>query len=237
MVVAVNLDSHGSLSGPPGVTALIVDDHPLIRQALSLLLGAEAWIGEVIEAGTVAEATAVLSTNAIGLAIVDLGLPDGHGALVVEGLRQHQPGCAVLVLTMTEDVADIHRSLGAGAQGYLRKTAAPDAIVSAAHAVADGGFVLGPEAARLVREAGTPHGPGLGSLPAPFDRISPRDVRIVAELARGRTTQQISRDLNISAKTVQNRLTMILEATGTSDRIQLALLAHRAGLVTGSESR
>lgn len=207
------------------VTVLVVDDHPLMRRGLATLLGLEGWVSRVVEAGSVREGAAVGAVHGVGLAVVDLGLPDGSGVDLVARLRR-SPGCPVLVLTMTRDDTAVRGCLDAGATGYLLKDSPPDAVVRAARTVLDGGLVLGPEVASAALGPPRP-----AALPAPLDRLSPGDLRLLGLIARGRTNGQLARELGVAEKTVRNRVAILLGQLGVADRVQAALLARDRGLL------
>ena len=210
----------------PAATVLVVDDHPVVRRGLAAMLGLEDWVGRVVEAGSVREGAAVGATERADVAVVDLGLPDGDGVELVRRLRR-APGCPVLVLTMTRDEGVVRACLAAGAGGYLLKDSPPDAVVRAARTVLDGGLVLGPEIARAALPTGRP-----ARLPAPLDRLSPADLRLLGLLADGRTNPRIAAELGVAEKTVRNRVSALLGLLGVEDRVQAALLAREKGLPT-----
>lgn len=206
-------------------TVLLVDDHPLLRRGLAALLGLEDWVSRVVEAGSVREGAATGAAEAVDVAVVDLGLPDGSGVELVTRLRRN-PGCPVLVLTMTRDDASVRECLAAGATGYVLKDSPPDTVVRAARTVLDGGLVLGPEVASAALGTARP-----AAVPAPFDRLSPGDVRLLTLIAQGRTNPQLSRELGVAEKTVRNRVALLLGQLGVADRLQAALLARDRGLL------
>lgn len=215
-----------SLQVAPGArTVLVVDDHPIVRQGMAALLTAQPWVARVIEAGSVAEARRLTTVDRPDLAVVDLGLPDGDGIGLLRELAVIAPGCAAIVMTMTDDVGTVRTALDAGARGYLLKDSAPDLIVAALRAVAAGGRVLGPTVADDVPAAGSS-----GRPPPPFDTLTPRELRLAVLIARGSSNRQIADSLSISEKTVRNQIGMVLAKLGVADRVQAALLAHRAGL-------
>lgn len=207
------------------VTVLVVDDHPLMRRGLATLLGLEDWVARVVEAGSVREGAATGAAEAVDVAVVDLGLPDGSGVELVTRLRR-TPGCPVLVLTMTREDASVRACLDAGATGYVLKDSPPDAVVRATRTVLDGGLVLGPGVAAPGTRRPT-------ALPAPLDRLSPGDLRLLTLIARGRTNGQLARELGVTEKTVRNRVALLLGQLGVADRVQAALLARDTGLIDG----
>lgn len=206
-------------------TVLLVDDHPLVRRGLAALLGLEDWVGRVVEAGSVRDGAATGAVEAVDVAVVDLGLPDGSGVELVRRLRR-APGCPVLVLTMTRDEGVVRECLTAGATGYVLKDSPPDAVVRAARTVRDGGLVLGPE----VASAALPRS-GAAALPPPLDRLTPTDLRLLALVGRGRSNAEAARELGVAEKTVRNRVALLLGVLGVADRVQAALLAREHGLV------
>jgi DNA-binding NarL/FixJ family response regulator len=199
-------------------TVLVLDDHPMVRHGMAVLLAAEPWVSQVVQAGSLAEARRLATMDRPDVAVVDLGLPDGDGVGFLRELTALAPGCAALVLTMTEDPGTVRAALDAGARGYVLKDADPDLVLAAVRTVAAGGRVLGP---RVDDRAGPP---------APFDTLTPRELRLVVLLAGGRTARQIGSALAISEKTVRNQTAAVLAKVGVADRVQLALLAQRAGL-------
>lgn len=209
-----------------GVTVLLVDDHPVIRHGVAALLAAESWAGRVVEAGGVVEGARLAILERPGLAILDLGLPDGSGVDLITRLRHTVPGCTVVVLTMTTDGSAVEACLSAGARGYLRKDTPPRSLVLALRTAAEGGTVLGPGVGADALGRGT-----TGELSAPLNRLSPRDVTVLRLLAEGRGNAEIARQINVSEKTVRNRLSAIYAALGVADRVQAALLAREKGLV------
>ena len=210
-----------------GATVLLVDDHPIVRRGLAALLGIEPWVGAVLEAATVREGHERAVAGRPDVAIVDLGLPDGDGLALLPRLRRAVPACAQLVLTMTNDPAVVRACLAAGANGYLLKDTPPATIVLGVQTVLDGGLVLGPEVSAAALQ---PAPSGRSALPAPLDRLTPTELRILGMVGTGSTNAAIAAALGIAEKTVRNRLTSILSTIGATGRVQAALIARDAGL-------
>ena len=210
-----------------GVTVLMVDDHPVLRHGLAALLTAEDWAGRVVEASGAVEGARLAILERPQLAIVDLGLPDGSGIGLITRIRQTVPDCAIVVLTMTTEDSAVEASLNAGARGYLLKDTPPQALVLALRTAAEGGTVLGPGIGVGVFGRGTKS----GEISAPLNRLSPRDLTLLRLLGEGRGNSEIARQINVSEKTVRNRLSTIYSVLGVADRVQAALLAREKGLV------
>ena len=187
-------------------------------------------MARVVEAGSVRDGAAAGATERVDVAVVDLGLPDGDGVELVRRLRR-APGCPVLVLTMTRDEGIVRAWLAAGAGGYLLKDSPPDAVVRAVRMVLDGGLVVGPVVARAALPTTRP-----ARLPAPLDRLTPADLRLLALVADGRTNPRIAAELGVAEKTVRNRVSTLLGVLGVEDRVQAALLAREKGLTSGDHA-
>lgn len=205
---------------------LLVDDHPVLRHGLTALLAAGQWVERVVEADRVAEGAQLAILERPRLAIIDLALPDGSGVDLIGRLRHTVPECAIAVLTMSTEDSTIDACLAAGARGYLRKDTPPQTLVLALQTVAEGGTVLGPGIRTDLLGPGT-----RGGLAAPLNRLSPRDLTVLRLLAEGRGNAEIARQINVSEKTIRNRLAMIYTQLGVADRVQAALLAREKGLM------
>lgn len=207
------------------VRVLIADDHPVFLDGLRVLLDSTPGI-EVV--GTAADGEALLhvvNATPFDVAVVDLDMPGVDGAAATRELMQLRPDAAVLVLTMHDDDESVQRALRAGARGYVLKGAAQGAVVRAIHALAEGDTVLhGDIGTRVVRAA-------TESRPSPdFPSLSAREAEVLHLVARGLTNQAIADRLFLSIKTVQNKVSDLLDKTGTRSRAELVAHARDAGL-------
>ncbi|MDG4830048.1 response regulator transcription factor [Solwaraspora sp. WMMD1047] len=203
-------------------TMLVVDDHPVVRRGLVSLLAGEPGVARVVEAGGVVEARRLATLDRPRCALVDLALPDGDGVGLVRELLTIVPGCAVVVMTMTNDPGTVRAAGTAGARGYLLKDTDPETLLAAIRTVRAGGRAFGPGVADDT--------PGAPARPGPLDSLSPRDRQLLALLVDGRSTREIARSMSLSEKTVRNQISIISGKLGVSDRVQAALVYHRAGL-------
>ena len=206
---------------------LVVDDHPIVRRGLRTMLEAEAWVDEVIEAATLAEALKAVTGGRIDVVSLDIALPDGDGVGAIRRIVRACPDTRVLMLTMTDDDDVVARALRAGANGYVLKDTDPGAVVDALRAVAAGGTVFGPNIGRTLLSDLRPR---LARLPAPFDRLSRRERDLLAGLAAGESNVEIARRVGVSEKTVRNQVSLLFAKLGVADRMQAALAARDAGL-------
>jgi NarL family two-component system response regulator LiaR len=207
------------------IGVLIVDDHQVVRQGLRFLLEQEDGIQVLGEAADGPSAIQAARTLGPTVVLLDLFLPGQDGLSVLAQIKQDRPATEVLMLTSSQDDQHLLAAIRAGALAYLPKTAGVDQVVTAVRAAARGESVLEPRlAARLVREVRQ------GSIRRrPLDQLSPRELEVLAALARGRTNRQIARALGISEETVKAHVSSILAKLGLADRTQAAIfgLQHR----------
>ena len=210
------------------IRVLIVDDHPVVRRGLRVMLEGEPWVRDVTEAASVEEAVREAVTCQADVIAMDVVLPDGDGVDATRRILEACPNAAVLMLTMADDDEIVARALSAGARGFLLKDTDPDMVLDALRTVASGGVVLGPKVGPTVLTA-LRRAPAV--LPPPFDRLTTRELEIVNRLAVGDSNAQIARQLNVSEKTIRNQMSAVFNKLNVSDRVQAALLARDAGLL------
>jgi DNA-binding NarL/FixJ family response regulator len=202
------------------ISVLIVDDHPVVRQGLRVLLEVQDGIEVVGETGDGGTALALAAEHAPDVILLDLKLPGQDGIAVLGELKARGDTARVLVLTSATEPASASLAMRAGAAGVLYKDVDPDALVRAIRAVHDGHLLLAPEAAgTLLRSASWSWG-GL-------DALTSREREVLAELAKGRSNREIARALGVSEKTVKAHVSSVLAKLGVQDRTQAALLAVR----------
>jgi DNA-binding NarL/FixJ family response regulator len=206
------------------IRVLIVDDHPVVRQGLRVLLEVQDGIEVAGEAGDGPAALTLTAEQAPDVVLLDLKLPAMDGLTVLEELRSAGPRGAgarakILVLTSVTDPAAAGQAMRAGAAGVLYKDVDPDALVRAIRAVHDGHLLLAPEAAYSLLSPKN-QAPGL-------DALTVREREVLAELAKGRSNREIARALHVAEKTVKAHVSSVLAKLGVQDRTQAALFAVR----------
>jgi len=206
------------------ISVLIVDDHPVVRQGLRVLLEVQDGIEVAGEAGDGPAALALAAEQKPDVILLDLKLPGLDGLAVLAELRARQDRqdhqAKVLVLTSVTDPVAAGRAMREGAAGVLYKDVDPDALVRAIRAVHDGHLLLAPEAAGTLLQPATGQNRGL-------DALTAREREVLAELAQGRSNREIARALNVSEKTVKAHVSSVLAKLGVQDRTQAALFAVR----------
>jgi DNA-binding NarL/FixJ family response regulator len=207
---------------------LIVDDHPVVRDGLRVLLGTMG----VDVVGVAADGEAAVREAQVvrpDLVLMDVQMPGIDGIEATRRLRALVPSTVVLMLTMYDDDATVFTAMRAGARGYLLKGATQEEIHAAITAALAGQVVFGPGvAARVLDFFAAP--PAASADPAPFPGLTEREREILDLLAAGRRTSAIAEALYLSPKTVSNHLTAIFAKLEVSDRQQAIILARERGL-------
>ncbi len=201
------------------ISVLIVDDHPVVRQGLRVLLEVQDGIQVAGEAGDGPTALKLAAEHDPDVILLDLKLPGMDGLAVLTELSARDTTSKVLVLTSVTDPVAAGRAMREGAAGVLYKDVDPDALVRAIRAVHDGHLLLAPGAAGTLLRSAT-WSPGL-------DALTTREREVLAELAKGRSNREIARALNVSEKTVKAHVSSVLAKLGVQDRTQAALFAVR----------
>lgn len=196
-----------------GPSVVLVDDHPTVRAGTRHMLAVGFTV--VGEAGTLAEARAVIARAQPDLIVLDLNLGEDFALDHIGALRALAPGTRVLVLTMHDEIPFVRAALDAGADGYLLKDASEAELLAAAQAVAAGRGYLQPElGARLARRgSATSSVPGAGSGPLPE-----RHVTALRLWAAGHTDQQVADALGVGKRTAESLKRDLRARLGLSSR-------------------
>ena len=204
------------------IRVLIVDDHPVVRRGLRVLLEVQDGIEVVGEAGDGPAALAQAAELTPDVILLDLKLPGMDGHAVLAALKAAGNSARVLVLTSVTEPASASLAVRSGAAGVLYKDVDPDALVRAIRSVHDGHLLLAPEAAGSLVRPGNGGGAAGG-----IDSLTSREREVLAEIAKGRSNREIARALTVSEKTVKAHVSAVLAKLGVQDRTQAALLAVR----------
>lgn len=205
---------------------LLIDDHALFRDALSLLIKQRLPNLTLLPAGSMAEALEVLRTNPdVPLALLDLGLPDSQGLDSLTRLRDAAPLVTAVVLSADERRETIIAAIEAGAAGFIPKTAQGSVLDDALRLVLDGGVYV----PRQALDAGGVRA-GAALSPAATLDLSPRQLDVLRLLIEGKSNKLICRELNLSESTVKTHLGAIFRRLDVNSRTQAVLAAARLGL-------
>ena len=188
------------------IAVFLVDDHPLVRQGLALILE-QAGFTIAGEADSVEGTRAHPGLAAAQVAILDLSLDQANGMDLLPDLCQR--GIRVVVYSMHEDAAIVRRTLAAGAKGYITKREAAQALVPAIRAVLDGGDYVSPRAAaELAQHRGDPD-------------LSRQQEQLYDLLGQGCDTHEIATRLHVSPRTVETYCTRLMDKLGLAGMKEL----------------
>jgi DNA-binding NarL/FixJ family response regulator len=198
---------------------MVVDDHAVVREGLSKLLGAAADIDVVAAASGGEEVAALIQSAAPDVILMDLSMPDVDGVEATRRALAIRPQAKVVMLTSFSDPEHVNAALDAGAVGYVLKDAAPEEIVQAVKAAGRGEAPFSPRAASALLQR--------RAQKRPADDLTPRERQVLELVGQGLPNKQISRKLGIKEKTVKAHLTNVFQRIGVSDRTSAALWASR----------
>lgn len=201
------------------IRLLIADDHPLVRNALTQLLGTVEDIEVVATTANGREAVTMALETSPDVVLMDLEMPELNGIEATRELIAAEPSARVVILTTFSDRENIMGALDAGALGYLLKDAEPEEIIRGVRSAARGDSPLAPRAAREMITQRSEAAVDTG--------LSARETEVLALVGEGLQNKLIARRLEISEKTVKAHLTSVFAQIGVSDRTQAALWARR----------
>ncbi|MCJ1684113.1 MULTISPECIES: response regulator transcription factor [unclassified Rathayibacter] len=217
-------------------TVLVVDDQPLIRQAVTDILSSESGIEVVGEARTGREAVELATRLRPDVVLMDIRMPelDGIGATALICADPELAATKVLILTTFEEDEYLIAALRAGAGGFLGKGAEPEEIAAAVRAVHAGDSLLSPAATRslITRYVLAPQASPPLVEPPEFAQLTDREREVLLLVARGRSNQEIADDLVISPHTAKTHVNRIMTKLSAHDRAQLVIAAYESGLLT-----
>jgi DNA-binding NarL/FixJ family response regulator len=198
---------------------LMVDDHKVIVSSLAQVLEEEPDIESVYCAGDYESAVVALGRRAFDVAVVDVDLPTLSGLEFSRLCLEEQPECRIVILTGIIDRRNIERAMQLGVHGYLVKTIDPRDLVSCLRLVYRGINVLDAGASALlgVVVAGSDNSTELHTL------LSPQQLRVLKNVARGMTNKEVAREMGISEKTARNYLASVFEKLGLQRRAEAAV--------------
>lgn len=237
-----------SPADPRPIRLLVVDDHGLFRRGLVALLGQDARLAVVGEAGDASAAHTAARELQPDVVLLDNHMPGVAGVDAIAGLKEVAPAARILMLTVSENEQDMAEGLRRGADGYLLKTIDTEALCDSICRVWDGDSVISPEMmGKLVgllratpaaapalntaaREAAVPNITGPASDDA-IQQLSPREREILALIAKGASNKHIARALDIAEATVKIHVQHILRKLGLGNRVHAAVYATERGLI------
>ncbi len=220
-----------SREGAPSIQVLLVDDHPIVRTGLRLLIEGESRIVVVGETGNGGDAVRRIAELAPDVVVMDINLPDTTGIQATRRIKEISPEVRVLIVSTHPDEEYVLGALEAGADGYLLKQRAAGELCEGILRVATGERVIDPMVMPAVISRATQR----ATLPPP-DALSPRELDVLNLLAAGATSKEIAIELGLRPKTVENHRARILDKLGTVNSAAAVRAALARGLIATAET-
>ena len=227
----------GARSAPTRITVVLVDDDPLVRAGLRMILGGAPDIEIVGEAADGVEALQVISATDPRVVLMDIRMPRRDGLEATRLLLASQRTSArlhparVIVLTTFDTDEMILDALRVGASGFLLKDTPPERLVEAVRTVADGQPILSPSViARLIAAVSRVDHSRRSTAQARLQALTERERQVAVAIGRGMSNAEISADLYMSVPTVKAHVSRLLAKLDADNRVQIALTVHDAGL-------
>lgn len=214
------------------IELLVADDHKLVRQGLSRLLGTEADIRVVAEATDGDEACERVRDFRPDVVLMDIHMPGADGITATQCINREFPEINVIILTMYGDEDHLFQAVKVGAKGYVHKDTSSETLLATIRAVHAGEAWLDPSIARkMLDEFRKINNPDALETVVHLTR---RERDILELVAEGHGNQEIAKRLQIAEKTVRNRLSTIFSKLHVNNRTQAALKAHEEGWIDSS---
>jgi len=206
-------------SEPVSIRILVVDDHPVVRQGIAVLVGTQPDMTLVAEASNGREAIQQFRAHRPDVTIMDLQMPEMSGLDALIAIRGEFPNARIIVLTTYAGDVQILRALKSGAQGYLLKNTFHKDLLDTIHAVHAGKKSLSPEVSYEIAEHSMD------------DALTPAEVSVLKLIAAGNANKQIADQLSITEDTVKWRVKNILSKLGAHDRTHAAMIGLKRGII------
>ena len=218
----------------PPIRVLIVDDDPLVRAGLAMILGGTPDLTVVGEAADGSEVEAAVDACRPDVVLMDIRMPGLDGLAATERLRARPDPPEVIVLTTFHGDEYVLRALRAGASGFLLKDTRPVDILHAITRVAAGDPILSPAVTRqlIAHVSDTGGNARRRHATTQLGRLSEREREVAVAVGQGQSNAEIGRALFMSVATVKAHVSSILTKLDLNNRTQIALLAHDAGLTS-----
>jgi DNA-binding NarL/FixJ family response regulator len=215
---------------------LIVDDHPLVREGLKVILERSTKFEVAGEAGAAAEGFRMAEKLKPDLVLLDISLPDGSGIDLTRRIKSALPEAGILIVSMHSKIDYITEAFKAGASGYMVKESAPEGLLKALESVAKGDYYLDtplshPVIEKLIKSPEKDR----AIADSAYKGLTTREQQIMQMLAKDLPVKEIAAKLFISPKTVENHRTHIKEKLRLKSTIELARYAARLGLIDVDE--
>jgi DNA-binding NarL/FixJ family response regulator len=217
---------------PDAIRVMIVDDHALFRRGLQMVLEQEPDIEVVGEAGDGGDALAMAQDKMPEVVLMDVRMPGRGGIDATEKIKEAMPHVKILMLTVSDEEADLFDALKAGASGYLLKDTSIEEVADAVRKVSRDESLISPSMAnKLVSEFTSMVKRADEKQSVPQPRLTDREMEVLKLVAKGRNNRDIAKELFISENTVKNHIRNILEKLHLHSRMEAVVYAVREKLL------
>ncbi|MET3963156.1 DNA-binding NarL/FixJ family response regulator [Marmoricola sp. OAE513] len=216
----------------PKIRIVIVDDDPLVRSGLAMILGGSSTLEVVAQAADGAAGIVAVEEHSPDVVLIDIRMPVMDGIEATASLVTRPDAPQVIVLTTFDADDYVMRALAAGASGFLLKDTAPQDIVDAIHKVAAGEPMLSPSVtSTLIQQVTTGQSPDRArAAKTRLDRLTERELEVALAVGRGLSNAEIAKELYLSVPTVKAHIGRLFTKLEVENRVQIALCVHDAGL-------
>jgi DNA-binding NarL/FixJ family response regulator len=212
------------------VRVLVVDDQELFRRGLIMLLGGDTDIEVVGEAADGITATDLATTTAPDVILLDVRMPRRTGVEACRAIKEAVPATKIIMLTVSDEEADLYESVKNGASGYLLKDSSIEEVAQAIRVVNEGQSLISPSmAVKLIDEFKQMSKPEREQGPAL--RLTERELEVLRLVAKGLNNREVAKELFISENTVKNHVRNILEKLQLHSRMEAVMYAMREKLL------
>ena len=214
------------------IRVIIVDDHALFRRGLQMVLEVEDDIDVVGEAGDGAEALAKAEETVPDVVLMDVRMPKRSGLEATRAIKEILPNTKILMLTISDDEADLYDAIKAGASGYLLKEIPIEEVADAIRSVWAGQSRISPSmASKLLSEFATMSKRADEPRAVPAPKLTERELEVLQLVAQGMNNRDIAKQLFISENTVKNHIRNILEKLHLHSRMEAVAYGIREGVI------
>ncbi len=222
--------TNGGAESEP-VRVLVVDDQELFRRGLTMLLASEPGIEVVGEAGDGVEGTTLAESVAPDVVLLDVRMPRRSGIEACLAIKQSVPSAKIIMLTVSDEEADLYEAVKSGASGYLLKDSSIEEVAQAVRVVSEGQSLISPSmAVKLIDEFKQISRPEKGAVGGGL-RLTDRELEVLRLVATGMNNREIAKQLVISENTVKNHVRNILEKLQLHSRMEAVMYAVKEKLL------
>jgi len=223
-------EATSSTAGVEPVRVLVVDDQELFRRGLIMLLSGDTDIEVVGEASDGISATELAVKTAPDVILLDVRMPRRTGVEACRGIKEAVPSAKIIMLTVSDEEADLYESVKNGASGYLLKDSSIEEVAQAIRVVNEGQSLISPSmAVKLIDEFKQMSKPEREQ--GPTLRLTERELEVLRLVAKGLNNREVAKELFISENTVKNHVRNILEKLQLHSRMEAVMYAMREKLL------